>query len=126
MAEPKRKTSRRKGVVRNASPLQVRMTREERAELEMKAASAGLSLGDLVRSSIDRVQVVNRQDWRRMAFLFANMTNNLNQLAKWANTHKDHAEALAVLVRIRSLEDLARQILGLTELMPPDTEDPRQ
>ena len=74
-----------------------------------------MSLGDLVRSCIDRAQVVNREDWRRIAFLFSNLTNNLNQLARWANVHKDRAEALAVVVQLRSLEELARQILELPE-----------
>lgn len=110
-----RKTTRRIGVVRDAPPLQVRLTREERTELEEKATAAGMSLGDLVRSCIDRAQVVNREDWRRIAFLFSNLTNNLNQLARWANVHKDRAEALAVVVQLRSLEELARQILELPE-----------
>jgi len=110
-----RKTTRRKGIVRDAPPIQVRLSREERAGLEEKATAAGMSLGDLVRSCICRAQVVNREDWRRIAFLFSNLTNNLNQLARWANVHKDCAEALAVVVQLRSLEELARQILELPE-----------
>jgi len=114
MAEaPQRKTSRRRGIVRDAAPLQIRLTADERAALEQKAAAAGLTMTDFVRGHIGKAQVVNRTDWQRLVYLFATMTNNLNQLAKWANTHKSSADALAVIVRLAEVERQAREIMGM-------------
>ena len=72
---PQRKTSRRRGIVRDAAPLQIRLTAEERASLEAKATDAGLTMTDFVRQHIGKSQVVNRTDWQRLVYLFSTMTN---------------------------------------------------
>ena len=107
------KTSRRRGVTRTAPPLQIRLTAAERAGLEKKAQAAGMTMTDFVREHIGKAQVVNRADWQKLVYLFATLTNNLNQLAKWANTHKSSADALAVLVRLAEVERQARDIIGM-------------
>lgn len=109
------KTSRRRGVQRTAPPLQIRLTVAERAALEAKAAAAGITLSDFVRQHIGKAQVVNRDDWRRAVYLLSNLTNNLNQVARWANTYKDAADALAVVSHLVSIERQARQLSGVLE-----------
>ena len=72
----------------------------ERAEWHAKARSAGLTLSDLVRRSVGRVRtwtVAHADVERERTRELARLGNNLNQIARWANTHKGAPEKLAVL-----------------------------
>ena len=92
--------------------VKVRASDAERAEWHAKARSAGLTLSDLVRRSLDRARTwtvphadVERERTREVA----RVGNNLNQIARWANTHKGAVEVIAHLIAIeRALTALAR------------------
>ena len=111
-----RKTSRRHGVVRSAPPLQIRLTDDERSQLENKAAAAGMTMTDFVRGHIGKTAVVNRKDWQQLVYLFSNLTNNLNQLAKYANTYKSSADTALIVFKLAEIEQQARAVLGIDEV----------
>ena len=80
--------------------VKIRASEAERAEWHAKARSAGLTLSDLVRRSFGRVRTwtapaaeVERERTRQVA----RIGNNLNQIARWANTHGSEAEAVEVV-----------------------------
>ena len=74
-----------------------------RAEWHAKARSAGLALSDLVRRSVGRVRT-----WTAAHAEVARIGNNLNQIARWANTHKGTVEVIGHLIAIeRALSALA-------------------
>ena len=72
--------------------VKVRVSEAERAEWHTKARSVGLSLSDLVRRSVGRVRtwtVAHAELERERTRELARSGSNLNQIARWANTHKE-------------------------------------
>ena len=87
--------------------VKVRASKAERAEWHAKARSAGLSLSDLVRQSIGRVRtwtVAHAELERERTRELARLGSNLNQIARWANTHKENAEAVEVIAHLVAIE----------------------
>ena len=103
--------------------VKVRASESERAEWHAKARSAGLTLSDLVRRSLDRARTwtaphaeVERERTREAA----RIGNNLNQIARWANRHKGATEAVEVLARLVSID---RALTALARFESPDGDD---
>ena len=101
---------RRTGVVA------ARVTRAEHAAWKEKAAAAGVSPSALLRLAMARTQTwtapalaVERERTRQIA----RIGNNVNQIARWANTHASPIEAVRVLDRLESVE---RALVALTRL----------
>ena len=87
--------------------VKIRASEAERAEWHAKARSVGLSLSDLVRRSIDRVRtwtVAHTELERERTRELARIGSNLNQIARWANTHKENAEAVEVVTHLVAIE----------------------
>ena len=93
----------------------VRLTPDESADWRTKAAAAGAPLSALIRRAMARTRTwtvpaaeVERERTRQVS----RIGNNLNQIARWANTHKGAAEAVEVIARLvaieRALSALAR------------------
>ena len=97
-----------------------RVTRAEHAAWKEKAAAAGVSPSALLRQAMTRTRAwtapalaIERERTRQVA----RIGNNLNQLARWANTHASEVEAVEVVARLVSVE---RSLLALAR---PDGED---
>ena len=89
------------------------MSPAERAAWKAKAAAAGLPLSALLRQAMARTQTwtapgmaVERERSRQIA----RIGSNLNQLARWANTHPSAVEAVAVIDRLRAVERSLRAL----------------
>ena len=95
--------------------VKIRASEAERAEWHGKARSAGLTLSDLVRRSVGRVRtwtVAHAEVERERTRELARLGNNLNQIARWANTHKGAIEAVEVIGHLIAIERaLAAQTL---------------
>lgn len=90
-----------------------RVTAAELAEWRAKAKAAGVTLSELLRQAMRRTRAwtaaaadIERARVREIA----RIGNNLNQLARWANTHKTAAEAVEVVTHLRAIE---RELAGL-------------
>ena len=87
--------------------LSIRLTPQEKKLWQEKAKDSGISLADLLRQAMKRTKVWTITDkslLKEKNFQLSGIGNNLNQLARWANTYKSKAksvEILAVLVEIR-------------------------
>ena len=86
--------------------LAARVTPAEHATWQKKAA-AGVSPSELLRRAMAQTRTwtaparaIERERTRQIA----RIGNNLNQLARWANTHKSAAEAVTVLANLVSFE----------------------
>ena len=69
--------------------------------------AVGLSLSDLVRRSVGRVRtwtVAHAELERERTRCLARIGSNLNQIARWANIHKENAEALEVVAHLVAIE----------------------
>ena len=100
---------------RRTGQIHLRVSPAELAEWRAKAEAAGLPLSDLLRQAMARTRTwtaaaakVERERTRQVA----RIGNNLNQIARWANTHAapiDAVEIIANLVYIsQTLDELAR------------------
>lgn len=84
-----------------------RVSATEFAEWRAKAEAAGVPLAELVRRAMARTRTwtaratgVERERTRQVA----RVGNSLNQIARWANTHKGAAESVEVLARLVAIE----------------------
>ena len=87
--------------------VKIRASEAERAEWHAKARAVGLSLSDLVRRSVGRVRtwtVAHTELERERTRELARIGSNLNQIARWANIHKENAEALEVAAHLVAIE----------------------
>ena len=90
----------------------VRASASEFAAWKAKAAAAGVPLSDLLRQAMARTRTwtatateVERERTRQVA----RIGNNLNQIARWANTHADKADAFEVIAHLVAIErEIAR------------------
>jgi hypothetical protein len=96
--------------------LHLKVTNAERADWQAQAQAAGVTLADLMRQRMGGAAESKRKPatrQRRMkapdadpALLagIAKVGNNLNQLGRWANTHKGAADAVQVLAALSAIE----------------------
>ena len=92
-----------------------RVSEAELAEWRSKATAAGVPLSELLRRAMGRTRTwtavaaeVERERTRELA----RIGSNLNQIARWANTHKENAEAVEVIAHLVAIER-ALETLGV-------------
>ena len=82
--------------------LHVRLSDEERAAWQAMAAAEKLTVADLIRQKMGESRTVDREPKKKRAARRADpeliqsmgrVGSNLNQLARWANTHAGAADA---------------------------------
>ena len=95
---------------RRTGQLHLRVSPAEIAAWRAKAEAAGVPLSDLLRQAMARTRTwtaaaaeVERERTRQVA----RIGNNLNQVARWANTNASAFEAVEVIVH---LVDIARTL----------------
>ena len=90
----------------------LKATPEERAQWQAAAADEDVTLADLIRARLTAKEV-GRRPRRRIAAKttdpallagIARAGNNLNQLARWANSYKGTADAFQVLTALAAIE----------------------
>lgn len=87
--------------------LHVRTTEEEAVEWRQKAQLAGLTTSELLRRAMRQTRVWTAEaagEQRARVRELARIGANVNQLARWANTHKGGADATRVLVHLVAIE----------------------
>ena len=101
---------------RRTGQLHLRVSPAEVAAWRAKAEAAGVPLSDLLRQAMARTRTwtaaaaeVERERTRQVA----RIGNNLNQVARWANTHASGFEAVEV---IANLVDIARSVRAVARL----------
>ena len=104
--------------------LRVRLTAEEKNELDRISETEDITVSDLIRRLIHArltYQIPKSQKRRRdyiktdpeLLREFGKIGNNLNQLARWSNTYKRSAEVTQILPILMSIE---RSIQKLAEI----------
>ena len=84
-----------------------RVTPEELEQWRGKARAAGTSLSELLRQAMVRTRTwtaAARAAERERTLQLARLGSNLNQIARWANTHKAGAEAVEVIAHLVAIE----------------------
>ncbi len=98
---------------RRTAVVRARVLPSEHTAWLAKAAAAGVSPSDLLRQAMARTRTwtaravaVERERSRQVA----RIGNNLNQIARWANTHAEKADAFEVIAHLVAIE---REIVRL-------------
>lgn len=89
--------------------IKVRVTGAEQAGWQTKAEAAGVSVSELLRSAMTRVKtwtIANTEIERERNRELAKIGNNLNQIARWANTYKSAADAIEIVSHLRAIEQV--------------------
>ena len=89
--------------MKRTAMIKVRVSASEKSEIEHKAQLAGLTLSDFIRKAVAGSRARQTQAERERLRLLARVGNNLNQLARWANTYKTDMEGVRILVALESL-----------------------
>ena len=97
---------------RRTGQIHLRAAPAEIADWRAKAAAVGVPLSDLLRQAMARTRTwtaaaasVERERTRQVA----RIGNNLNQVARWANTHAETADAVEVIAHLVAIErEIAR------------------
>ena len=100
------------GAARRDRTLRVRVTRGEIEGWRELAAAAGMSLSELVRRSAGRARAWHpdrARIERERTLQIARIGANLNQIARWANTHKSAADAVRVTAALAGAAGRARR-----------------
>ena len=93
--------------------LTIRLSPSEKEEFFEKAARSGLTVSQLLRLAVTRTNtwtVSDQASIQEQIRQIARIGNNLNQIAKWANTYKSTAEALEVIEALYFIEEALKQI----------------
>jgi len=88
--------------------VKIRVSKEEHKDWQNKSDSSGESISSLIRQSMKRIKTWTAKDRtveQERNRQFARIGNNLNQIAKWANTHKEAADAIQVIAHLRAIEE---------------------
>lgn len=91
--------------------IELRCTPSERQAWEAEAATQGWSLSALIRRTLAKPRAICAAD-PTLARQIAAIGNNLNQVARWVNIHKEGIEARLVLAE---LQHMRRELLRLAE-----------
>ena len=89
--------------MKRTAMIKVRVSASGKSEIEHKAQLAGLTLSDFIRKAVAGSRTRQTQAERERLRLLARVGNNLNQLARWANTYKTDMEGVRILVALESL-----------------------
>ena len=82
----------------------IRVHPEERDLLKLNAGLHGMSVSDYVRQTCLGLRLRRTPEEKRRFRELVRIGSNLNQLARWANIHKESLEAVEVLAALASLE----------------------
>ena len=83
----------------------IRVHPEERDLLKLNAGIHGMSVSDYVRQTCLGLRLRRTPEEKRRLRELARIGSNLNQLARWVNTHKESLEAVEVLAALTRLEN---------------------
>jgi hypothetical protein len=109
--------------VARATSLRIRLHPEEKDLLRLNAGLQGLCIADYIRQNCPSFHLrKNPQEKERLRQL-ARIGVNLNQLARWANTHKRTVEAVEVLTALASLEREIHALMAAEIVEAENTED---
>ena len=107
---------------RRTATVTARVSAAELADWRAKAAAAGVPISALVREAMARTRtwtVPAAEVERERTKQVAHIGNNLNQIARWANTHKEAIEAVEVIAHLIAIE---RALWTLVPARYPDAD----
>jgi hypothetical protein len=98
LKNPKAKAMKRDRIIR------FRVSAEEKSLIEEKASADSQTVTDFLRQRALHYRLRTSPNEKERIRQVARIGNNLNQIARWANTYKEKAETMTILAALVSLE----------------------
>jgi len=104
----------------------VKVTPAERLAWKAAAATAGLTVADLIRQRMDtkpegrapkKTRAARRAD-PELIRAIGRVGNNMNQIAKWCNTYAESRDAVQVLAALVSIEQMLKDFSSYRPAVP--------
>lgn len=92
--------------------LRVRFSDTEWEALQALSDSAGMSMSELVRDHLSKVQVRNRRDEKERVAMLNRINANLNMIARWGNTYKSGADTVQVVSHLAVIERQIKELIS--------------
>ena len=83
--------------------IKIRVSIEEKKSFEQKASESGMTMADLIRQRLLTFRIRKTAHEQERIRMLARVGNNINQLARWANSHKSGLEAIQVIMRLDAI-----------------------
>lgn len=84
--------------------IKLRVSQSEKEQAESKAKASGLSLSEFIRrQAIEIPSGLTPKRNKEKSLQLARIGNNLNQLARWANTYKSRIEGLEIILCLQEI-----------------------
>ncbi len=90
--------------------LRVRFSDLELSELKSLSEQAGMSMSELIRDHLDKLQVRNRQDEKQRVVMLNRINANLNMIARWVNTYRGSADSIEVVTHLLAIERAVKEL----------------
>ena len=93
--------------------LTIRVSQAEKLAWKEKSDLSGMTISNLIRQAIFRTKtwtVADKSLVKEQTRQIARIGNNLNQIARWANTYKSTAEAIEIIQALRLIEQALTQL----------------
>ncbi|MFW5500056.1 MULTISPECIES: plasmid mobilization protein [unclassified Maridesulfovibrio] len=84
--------------------LNVRVTPDEKNSVVEEAEAKGMTIGDFMRQLLGKRRVRKTRREREKLLHLARIGNNINQLARWANTYKSNADSVLIIAELAAIE----------------------
>ena len=89
--------------------IKMRVTPEEKKDITAKAEVQGQTVTDFIRQRALDYRLRQTPIEKERLLQLARIGVNLNQLARWANQHKNRADTVEVLAALMSLERAVKE-----------------
>ena len=78
--------------------IKVRVSKIERQHINELSAETGMTISDLIRHRLLKIRLRNSNHEKELIRQVARIGSNLNQLARWANIHKNRTPSLETVL----------------------------
>ena len=109
--------------------LTIRVSQAEKLAWKEKADLSGMTISNLIRQAIFRTKtwtVADKSLVKEQTRQIARIGNNLNQIARWANTYKSTAEAIEIIQALRLIEQALTQLSTKSNQSPSPSTDSKK
>ncbi|MGH2412689.1 MAG: MobC family plasmid mobilization relaxosome protein [Microcystaceae cyanobacterium] len=100
-------------MIEKDTSIKIRLSKQEKETWQEKAVRAGIPLSTLIREAMSKTRTWtagDRSSIQEQTRQISRIGNNLNQIAKWANTYKSTAEAIEIIEALRAIEQTLTQL----------------
>ena len=90
--------------------IKIRVSTEELQQIKTKAAATDQSVSDLFRYLTLNMRIRKNEHDKELIRQIARIGSNINQLARWANKHKERSPSLETVLWLNRIYEAVKQL----------------